>query len=380
MRIGINAISLEGRRKGEGRYLTNILKEWIKNFKKDEFILYLRSSIQNDSFFQSRNVHQLLIKWPFKRPLRPVWEHIMLPMQIWKDDLDIFFSPSYTLPCITLPCPKVLVLHDISYDVLHDHLEWKAKMTRKLFSRVSAQKSDFIITISEFSKKEIIKFYKVPETKIRVVYLASDKNFCLVNNEYIIKEFKRFNRLSDNFILYVGTMFKRRNIDSLIRAFIKIKKRFSQMQLVLVGEIVSSEINNIMPLIRNNAIGNSIVHYKFVSDEYLKMLYNSADVMVYPSSYEGFGLPPLEAMACGTPVIVGNSSSLPEVVGNAGILVDPTSPKEIAHNICRVLLDCNLRKELIEKGLKQAKKFSWTKCAIEVRKTFDKVLCQYKKA
>ncbi len=236
MRIGINAIRLEGERKGEGRYLTNILREWSSCYTTDEFFLYLRTNYQKDAFLQVKNIKQVILRGPFKISHRPFWEHVLLPWRLWRDGIDVFFSPSYTLPVITL-CKTVVVLHDISYDVIPDELSLKARINIKLFSKLSAKRSSHVITVSKFSKREIIRHYNLPSEKITVTYEACDPMFERIEDKIALCKFKKRHNLSDNYILFVGTMYKRRNIISLIKAFKIVMKIVPTAQLVLIGEM-----------------------------------------------------------------------------------------------------------------------------------------------
>jgi glycosyltransferase involved in cell wall biosynthesis len=366
MRIGIIAHSLEGQRKGVARYLSNILKEWVLHCKDDEFILYLRSEIQKDSFLREDNVKQIVVGAKLKGRLEPIWENFFLPWRAWKDNIDILFSPSYTLPIIS-HCKTAVVLHDISFDTLSDPLPWKYRTRIRFLSRYSAKRSNIVFTISEFSKIEIIKFYNIAENKIKVTCGAVDPLFHLVQDKSLLVDFKQRYRLANDYILYVGSMFKRRNVDSLIKAFKIVLNKIPKSQLVLIGRI-PSEDNNILNLIQDKSISDHIIQINYVEDCELNLFYNAAGVLVYPSSYEGFGLPPLEAMRCGIPVIVSRFASLPEVVGNAGIFVDPRNPDDIADKIYNLLLNLDLRKDCINNGFKQAAQFSWTRCAKE---TYD---------
>jgi len=247
----------------------------------------------------------------------------------------------------------------------------RIKFNLKLFSRYSATKSNLIFTVSKFSQQEIVKHYNIPENKIIVAYEACDPTFHHINNDSTLSDFRKRYSLVEDYILYVGSTFKRRNVDSLIKAFKIVSRQLPKSQLVLIGKITD---NNIRQLMEDQLVSNRIIQFNFVEDKELNLFYNAAGVFVYPSSYEGFGLPPLEAMSCGIPVIVAASSSLPEVVGNAGIFIEPRDPKDIADKICKVLSEDNLRNDLIIKCMNQAEKFSWSRCSRKIYEALDAVV------
>ena len=369
MRIGINASCLEGERKGEGRYLSNLLREWLSEPGHDEFILYLRSNAQTDAFLQVSNVKQVVVSSPFRRRMQPGWEHIFLPWRAWRDKIDLFFSPSYTLPVIS-PFKTAVTQHDISYEALPQDYRWKEKIRLNLFSRRSAKQSDVILAVSEFTKAEIVKYYTVSEGKIVVTHEDCDSQFYPIIDESLLTEFKKGNRLVGHHILFVGTMLKRRRLNSLLDAFTIVAQRISEVQFVLVGSPESVQSEELRRLMSHHSFRDRILRFEYVSDEDLNLLYNTAAVLVYPSVYEGFGLPVLEAMRCGTPVIVSNCASLPEVVGDAGVFANPDDPKDIADKICKVLTDPIWREDLSDRALRQSAKFSWARCARETREAF----------
>ena len=188
-------------------------------------------------------------------------------------------------------------------------------------------------------------------------------------------EFKKKHDITFPFILYLGTLEPRKNLKSLILAYNEIKKKFPEYKLI-IGGAKGWGYKNIFQIIDNLGIDKDIIFTGYIPEKDLPSLYNSAELFVYPSFYEGFGLPPLEAMACGTPVITSNTSSLPEVVGNAGIMVDPNNVNQLADAMYKVLTDDNLRRDMIKKGLKRAKMFSWKKTAKETLKVYEEVYNQ----
>jgi len=345
MLIGIDCHNLEVYRTGTARYLMNLLKYWSKE-KSIELILYFKNKIPED-IPKSKNFHSKVLN----NKSNALFMHYFLPRAAKKDKVDILFCPNYISP-IFYKGKVALVLHDIIYEARPDLYNWPSifdKILLKKISKISAKRAKIIFTCSQFSKKEILKHYKVNPKKVFVIPLAADEKFKNVWSLAPHIEKKRF-------ILYIGAVIKRRFIHQTIKAFEKLSDKLPNYKFLVVGKNYTNQ-----PI-----KGKGIVHKEYISDDDLVLLYNAADLFIWLSSYEGFGLPPLEAMACGTPVIATKMASLPEVVGEAALFVDnPENINEISDKIYKGLTDKKLREKLIKKGLKQAQKFSWQKTAEE---------------
>jgi glycosyltransferase involved in cell wall biosynthesis len=337
MRIGIDAHSLEENKTGVSRYLFNLLRYW----PKQDIVLYFKNKIPDDipsGKVLNTNSNALFI-------------HYFLPKAAKKDKVDILFCPGYIAP-VFYKGDIALVLHDIIYEARPDLYNWPSvfdKILLKKVSKISAKKAKIIFTCSQFSKNEIIKYYKINPDKIFAIPLAADEKF------------KKFGRATseNKFIFYIGALIKRRFITEMIRAFKKLSDKLPNYKFLIVGKNYTNQ----------QIKGNRIIHKNYVDEKDLPLLYNSADLFIWLSSYEGFGLPPLEAMACGTPVVTTKMGSLPETVGDAALFVkNPKNIDEIAQAIYKGLTDKNLREKLIKKGLEQARKFSWEKTAQETLK------------
>ena len=243
-------------------------------------------------------------------------------------------------------------------------------MYRALLPR-TIKSADKIIAISHHTKNDIIQHFKIPEDKIKVIHLAANKNYKPLQGDKINKIKQKYD-LNCPFILYVGGLAPNKNVKRLIQAFYKLKKQGINHKLILTG-VKRWKYKSIFETIEKLNLQKDVIFTGYVPDEDLPALYNAADLFVYPSLYEGFGLPPLEAMACGTPVITSNTSSLPEVVGDAGIMVNPYDVDELANKMYEVLTNDGLGEELSKKGLERAKLFSWKKCAEEHLKVYEEV-------
>jgi glycosyltransferase involved in cell wall biosynthesis len=232
------------------------------------------------------------------------------------------------------------------------------------------KKAEKIITISEFSKKDISKYIKYPEEKIEVIPPAVDHNLYYQNRDK--KALKKYRiREDEKVILYVGAEDPRKNVHFLINSFSKLKNRIPQVKLLKVG--MPNDIGvrgKLLKHIESLNLQKDVIFTGYVSESELAEIYNAVDLFVFPSLYEGFGLPPLEAMACGTPVITSNTSSLPEVVGDAAITVDPYDVNRFAEEMYELLTSEALRQEMIKKGLERSKLFNWDKSAKKTLKVY----------
>lgn len=302
----------------------------------------------------------------------------------WKDiqeNVDLIHFPYFDLFFHTLPIIKkkktVVTIHDCIPLVFPECYPSGIKGKISFFlQKISLKTVDGVITDSESSKKDIVKFLDYPEEKIDVVYLAADPRYKNIKMEEKKKaEIRKKYGLNEKFGLYVNDVNYNKNLPGLIKAFNEVK---DNLQLVLVGKAFENqnlpEIKNILGLIDTLKLNDKIKILGFVPDEDLIFLYNMTEVYCQPSFYEGFGLQILEAMACGSPVVTGNVSSMPEVSGDAGILVNPNDVRDIAEGINKVISNPAFRSKMIKLGFDQAKKFSWVKTAEETIKCYEKVL------
>jgi glycosyltransferase involved in cell wall biosynthesis len=260
---------------------------------------------------------------------------------------------------------NIVTCYDLIPWVYNNERSWIWKENMK-----GLKKADNIITISEFSKDEIVKYLKYPEDRIEIVYPGVDHSVYYKKRD---REILRKHNIQDNekIVLYVGSETPRQNVPVLLEAFSMLKKIIPNIKLIKIGESQSyGARRKILNLIMKLDLVEDIIFPGYVQEEELPLWYNASDILVYPCDYAGFGLPPLEAMACGTPVITSNTSSLPEVVGNGGIMVDPHDVEAMALHMHNVLTQDDLNKKLVEHGLKRSKLFTWDKAAKETQKIY----------
>lgn len=306
-------------------------------------------------------------------------------------DIDLVHYPWFDLfwPTLTVnkKIPSVITIHDVIPLRFPAHFPVGFKGKLNLFrQKMALKKINHILTDSQASKKDIIKFLKVPKNKISVIYLAADKQFRPIKKTSILSSIEVKYKLPKQFILYVGDVNYNKNVEGLIKAFTKLKTKnkklktqIKNLKIVLIGKAFLdknlTESQKINKLIEKLNFKSQIVKLGFISKEDLVAIYNLATVYCQPSFWEGFGLPVLEAMACGTPVVVSQTSSLPEVVGEVGILVDPQSTESIARGIQEVLRYHSPDYNTISQNcFKRAKQFSWQKTCQETINVYQKVL------
>ena len=356
MRIGIDARLAHYRQAGIASYTVQLIEALARVDTEDEF--FILESFRSQSPIISRP------NFARRRVLTPahhVLEQFTLPLEISTMGLQVLHSPDF-IPPFRRNCRSVITIHDLVFILYPQFL---SKASARYYGQIdeAVRRTDAIIAVSEATKRDIVRLLGVPEHKVTVVYEAASPYFREMNSpELAQRVMGRFGLRSD-FVLFVSTIEPRKNIPALLRAFRQLLDVYHpDLKLVLAGE-KGWLYDEVFRLVTDLNLVDDVVFLGRVSTEELLWLYNVAKVLVAPSLYEGFGLTPLEAMACGTPVVVSDVSSFPEVVGDAGLLVDPNEPEELAVAIWRVLSDSELSAQLAEKGLRRASHFSWDKAA-----------------
>lgn len=364
MIIAIDATIIREEITGTGFYITNLINGLIKIDNSNTYYIFGDEKFLKRHLKTEKNNFKIVHKRFKNRIIRVLWEYFILPLELKKLKVEILHSPNYITPLMKLGFKVILTIHDLTFLLFAD----KYPVTKRLlFGRminIYIKISDKIIAVSENTKKDILRFFTIPENKISVTYESYPEYY----NEYIdsknAKEHLKKYGIKKEFILYVGMIEPRKNILALLKAFIQLDKELD-LDLVIVGKKgwYYSEIENFIASVEIEKLNNNIIFTGYIHEDELKYFYRSALVFVYPSLYEGFGLPPLQAMACGVPVITSNISSLPEVVGEAAVQINPESITEIVKNVKLVYNNKDFREILIEKGLKRAKLFNLEKIA-----------------
>ncbi len=354
MIIGIDGRELErGKVTGIGRYLLNFLKYAVSARKEYKFILYGNQFTRLDC--ESPN---LSLKIILERATI-TYDQILLPAYLKSDGVDIFLSPYIKSPIFS-PCPYITTIHDLLFLVTPEYTGWRYKPYNeifKIFGKTVSNRAAAVIADSESSKKDIIRIFGVPEKKIHVIPLGISEEYKPIHDRKLIEDTKKEYGITGRYMFYVGNFKPHKNAGRLIESFADITAEFHDLKLVLGGK-ADKFVPHLKELSEKLGVKDKVIFTDFIRDEDLPSLYSGAEMFICPSLYEGFGLPVLEAMACGTAVISSNAASLPEVAGDAGILVNPEDAKEIGSAIVKLLKDDKQREALKKKGLERAKGFT----------------------
>jgi len=420
MRIGIDCHNLEGQRTGVGRYVWNMLKQIPElpvtptsprlrgtgNYQLPiELFLYFKNEVPDDIrtlYEYSHDREDITKVWNWNRwnfrllggKSNALFKHWALPQAAERDKVDVLFCPNYILP-IYFPkrMKTALTIHDVIYEARPNDYSWPSwadKVLLKWASKQSAKCADIIFVPSEFTKSEVVKFYNINSEKIIVTSLAPDPIFKKLDFANLLRlkpeEISKIGLANKRYILFVGSIFNRRFIPQKIQGFTQFAKNHRNFKFLIIGRNHTKPYQDIGALIArtNKELGReAIIWREYASDDELVYFYNSAFATLWLSSYEGFGLPVLESMACGTPVVTSRAGSLPEIAGDAAIYVaHPENPLEISKALARLISDSPYRNDLISRGLARAAQFSWQKCAqlTLFRSTnivLDKVFCRW---
>ena len=370
MRIAIDARKLHDF--GIGTYIRNLLRHLSRIDRENEYVLLCHEPDMSIAGTLGEN---------FRTVLEPaanysVSEQFHIPLVLMREKPDVFHAPHYVLP-VAVRSRSVVTIHDCIHLMFPQYLPNRAAYAYARGAMWSAaRKSDRILTVSEASKRDILYYFSVPPEKITVIPNAIDERFSTEPAEDDVRRVTERYQLDGDFVLYVGNVKPHKNVERLIDAFQLVRQSgLDELKLVIIGDEISKYAALRRAVHRSN-LHKYVRFLGFLPDELLAIVYRLASVFVFPSLYEGFGLPPLEAMACGTPVVTSNVSSLPEVTGDAALLVDPTDTNEIADAMKRVLTDPVLHAELRARGLARAKQFSWARSARQIRDIYLEVAAQ----
>ena len=381
LRIGIDA-RLAAYRRGMGNYIHSLLRELARLPTEHQFVLYVdgaeaAAAVPDGGRFSIRRL----------RPgLYPLWEQVLLPARAACDRLDVLHSPANTAPlCLPRRTRLVVTIHDVMYLLPRAQVP----LPRTLYQRLGrqyrrwvvprvARRAGRIISDSACSKTDTLQRIAVRPEGISVIYLSPSPRFRRLTEQERSESLAAIPGVEPGrpTIVHLGASDPRKNTERVLHAFAALKARASgEHQLVVAGLSPAAQIA-FAKVADALAVRNDVRLLGFVAEDELVSLYNMAEMVVYPSLYEGFGLPVLEAMACGAPVITSNSSSIPEIAGDAALLVDPTDGEALAQAMIRLAGDEPLRRSLIARGTTQIAKFSWQRAARETLAVYEEVAQQ----
>lgn len=302
------------------------------------------------------------------------WENCILPLRAWRQKIDVLHVPAFAMPLLKKVAKRMVVtVHDLIGVIFPQHLSLASRFYWSRWLPFVNRNADRMIVDSESTKGDVIRCMKFDPGKIRVVPLAVDENFASPKEKREILEVCAKYSIRRPFVFFLGNVEPRKNLPRLIRAFRRLRgERKIEHRLVIAGSR-SWRYPELAESFRDSAVKESVQLIDYVHQSDLAALYQASELFIFPSLYEGFGLPILEAMACGVPVITSNVSSIPEVGGDAVCYINPYDEKEIARAIQEVLTNGTLWRELQEKGLKRVRQFSWRRTAEETRRVFEEL-------
>jgi glycosyltransferase involved in cell wall biosynthesis len=360
LRIAIDAHSVGTGLGGNESYATNLIEALAETDKENRYSLYVT---------RREAVERFSNRWP-NFDVRATLPHtpliripLILSAELRRSPVDVlhvqFTSPPFS------PCPVVVSIHDLSFEHLPQTFKWRSRKQLRITVRRSAREASQVIALSEHTRKDIISTYCIPPEKVTVIPLAAAAHFRPIRNDEELQRVRQTYGIEGEYILSVGAIQPRKNLSRLVAAYSRLRRATPEgnlPKLVLAGKCAWL-YEETLRTIKELQVSDSVILTGYVPESDLPVLYSGALCFVYPSYFEGFGLPPLEAMKCGVPVIVGNRTSLPEVVGDAAILVDPFDADAIAGAMDKLISDSNLRAELAARGLARAKLFDWRETA-----------------
>lgn len=380
MRIGIDVRCLaEGKRTGVEEYVLGLLSALFEIDRENEYVLFFNAWSKEAPDFswatKYPNVTLKVFHFPNKLLNLSLWYLRFPKLDKLIGGANVFFLPNLNFAAVSKKTKLVVTAHDLSFEMFSETFSWKRRLWHFFVNfRRLALSADKIIAVSQSTKDDLMTRCGVPEKKIAVIPSGIGEQFRVMsrNDSELISAQKKYN-LPYKFILSLETFEPRKNILSLIRSYEALQNLknpvFDKYSLVIAGTRGWKD-GKIFEAIANSPYKEKIILPGFIADEDKTALYNLAGVFVYPSLYEGFGFPPLEAMASGAPVIVSHSSSLPEVVGDAGVFIDPYQPEELFRALQQILADQELADLLRKKGIARAAQFSWDKAAKAVYDVF----------
>jgi len=372
MRIGIEAQRLfRPHKHGMDRVALELIRSLQKIDKENEYFIFVKPDVDNKVVFSTDNFHIVEIEGG----AYPIWEQFKLPKLAKAHNCDILHCTSNTAP-LALQMPLVTTLHDVIFkegsvlEQLTSSASWYQKignLYRRLIVNSIVKKSQRLITVSNFERQNISKIYKLDSSKIQTVHNGVNECFkAVVDNKARAKVKQKYN-LPEHFLLHLGNTDPRKNTARVLKAFYMYIYVYTEdLKLVLVG-LNESKLSTILKSIDlEEELSDKIILTGYVVDTDLPILFSLSELFLFPSLREGFGIPIIEAMACGTPVITSNTSSMPEVAGDAACLVNPNSTEHIYEAIAKVRSDKNYKNQLTEKGLARYTKFTWENAARQV--------------
>ncbi len=382
MKVAIDGTALNSHTGGTETYVRNIISGLGTVDPHGDYTLLLDKPLPQNSIPSAENMRRVIVRTHYQPISIPFWRNGLTAVQwypptaeqalaLLRERIDVLHV-TITAP-LFVPARIVVTVHDIAFERYPQFYPPDFVARLRVMVPLAIRRAAIVLTLSEFSKQHIVRRYSVPSEKIVVVPCAAGSMYQPIYDEARLAAVRKRYGTSEHFILYVGDLQPRKNLKTLVTAYTRLRQTDTiRHKLVLVGR-KGWLYDELFTVMRASGYIDDLVLTDYVPDEDLVALYNAANLLVYPSIFEGFGIPPLEAMACGTPVVTSTTSSLPEVVGDAAITVDPLDAEAMAQAIAQVLNNRALRAELIARGLRRASLFSWEETARTIQSVYQRV-------
>jgi glycosyltransferase involved in cell wall biosynthesis len=374
MKIGIDIRTLSFRKGGISQYTYSLLKSLVRIDLTNMYYLfnYNKSPYDWDTF--RNNVREITLRLPQRYNLNAVWENILVPTAIKKFKIDLWFGPDFVIPR-NLRIPSIVTVHDLLFkESFNSHSN---KTLNRLSKKVnySLRKAARVIVPSSFTRDVLQEEYNIGDSKIAIIPEAADERFHTIKDKTLLQSVLQRYGIRSPYILFAGETSRRKNLIRLLHAYhiLKTQDKLGNRKLLIVGKRTIDTPRVIEAANRLN-LSPDVVFTGYIADDDLPFLYNGSDIFVFPSLYEGFGIPPLEAMQCGTPVAASCLNAIREVVGEGALLFDPNDERDIADKVDQIINNKINVKELLRKGKNQAQKFSWKKAAVQTLAVFESLL------
>ena len=386
MKIGIDASrAFLKKRTGIEEYSFQVIKYLRNDLEDFEVVLYIRPDVNG-----AIKKFKLPKKWKVKKiNYRRFWTQIGLSWEILSNPVDVLFIPAHTVPIIhpsgflfklfnflfrknnrKMKFKTVVTVHGLEYEFLPRAYSFWERIYMRTVIKKSCQWADKIISVSKNTKKDLVNLYNIPEKKIKVIYEGysfdgSDKSEKIKNKKTVLEKYQLSNC---KYLLFLGRIEERKNLIRIIKAFEILKDKYSVSHKLLLAGGLGYGYDNIVKYIQSSPYQGDIFLAGFVEEDEKKEILKNTDVFLFPTLYEGFGLPIIEAQSLGVPIVASNNSSIPEIIGAKvkSSLVDPKKPEEIAQTVYKILSSKKVRDKLVKPGLENIKRFSWENCAKEI--------------
>jgi glycosyltransferase involved in cell wall biosynthesis len=355
--VGVDARELQGRPTGTGRYLRSLLRRWTEKGGADRFVAYFNGPVADDPVLVPSQVESRSLAPEAVHPLW--WQEALLPAAALRDEVEVFFSPAYTCP-LRLRVPRVTAVHDLSFFSVPADFSWREALRRRVLTGLSIRASHRVLACSSFTRREITSRFPEAASRVREVPLGPDEDLPVGPPR---AEARRRLGVRGPLLLTVGTLLNRRHLGALLQAARLLALRFPDVVLDVVGDNRTYPRVDFVALAERLGLGDRLRLSGFVSDASLADRYAAADVAVFLSEYEGFGLPALEAAARGVPLVLSRRPSLGEVFADAAWFVDAQDPAQVAAAVGEVLEGKEVRADLVGRGLALAARHSWARTA-----------------